>query len=270
MTNKIAKQVEEIDGEIKAKFSSDLYSPEKIIIKKANRQEYFSNLMNFKIFLIKKFCKDKIVLDLCCATGLFLFEIANLIKKGFGLDLSEKFIKFANKLKEERDLQNIELIIGNARKMNFENEKFHLVYCYSSLYVIPRVGEVIEEISRVLKAQGIAILDFGNLLSLNTIVCKAHTEIATPYHLRIKEVKNILKKAKFQIINSYTFQILPLWGGKPRFLRPLLNPIWKNLLEKQIGSKMIDEWICNIPLFKKFAFRHIFVCKKVNNNQVKK
>jgi ubiquinone/menaquinone biosynthesis C-methylase UbiE len=265
MSNKKKTQLKEIDNEIKDKFNSSIYPPEKIILKLSNTHEYFNNLMNFKVSLITRFCKDKTVLDLCCATGEFLFEINNLIKKGFGLDLSERYIEKANKTKIERNLQKMEFNVGNARKLKFENDTFDLIFCYSSLYLIPNVEIVIKEISRVLKTQGVAILDFGNYFSLNTIVCKAHTEIAKPYHLRIKQMKFMLKQAGFIIIDSYAFQILPLWGGKPRWLKPLLHPIWKNLLEKQIGGKMIDEWICNSPIFRAFAFRHIFVCKKINN-----
>jgi len=33
-------------------------------------------------------------------------------------------------------------------------------------------------------------------------------------------------------------------------------------LTREVGGKILDEWISNLPVFKQFAFRHIFVCEK--------
>ncbi|MHA1427547.1 MAG: class I SAM-dependent methyltransferase [Candidatus Helarchaeota archaeon] len=255
----------EIDQDIKAKFESNIYSIETVTGKLTNDKSYFNNLLHFKIALLKKYCRDKVVLDLCCGTGEILFEISNLIKKGYGLDFSEKFIEKANQSKALLKKTNLNFIIGNARNVQFPDRTFDLIFSYSSLYLIPKVAEVINEISRLLQEGGYTILDLGNYYSLNTIVCLTHPTLPKPSHLKLSQIKAIFKKLNLKIVTSFAFQILPFWGSNPKWLKPLLHPLWKSLLEKKIGSRMLDELICEIPLVKRFAFRHIYICQKTND-----
>ncbi len=75
-------------------------------------------------------------------------------------------------------------------------------------------------------------------------------------------MKRLLQAANLSIVDHRAFQILPLWGNRPKWLRPLLHPLWKRTLQKQVRGKMVDQWISNLPMMKNLAFRHIIVCRK--------
>jgi SAM-dependent methyltransferase len=121
---------------------------------------------------------------------------------------------------------------------------------------------VVGEISRVLEPGGIALFDMGNRCSLNEWVGRAHTETAAMCNLRVSEMRRMINEAGLEIVEHHALQILPFWGNKPKWLRPLLKPFWKNLFAKRIAGKMLDQWVCALPGFKHVAFRHFFICRK--------
>jgi ubiquinone/menaquinone biosynthesis C-methylase UbiE len=84
-------------------------------------------------------------------------------------------------------VEEMELLPEPKAKLNRSNSSFDLVYCFSSLYYIPKVGEVIHEVSRVLTFRGKCVVDFGNLYSLNTIVCNAYPDLAHPCHISVRK-----------------------------------------------------------------------------------
>jgi len=245
------------------KFAGKTYRPDAICHSpNAESMGYFDRLLTAKLNIVERYADNADALDLCCATGEHLLALARRCNRGTGLDFSEPYIDKARELCAAAGIHNVSFVLGNARAMQFDDASFDLIYCFSSLYVIPDVGEVINEIARVLRPEGKCVLDMGNLYSLNTIVCKAYPELAHPCHIPVWEMKRLLRKAGLTILEHRAFQILPLWGDRPRWLRPLLKPVWKRVLQKQVRGKMLDEWISNLPILKNFAFRHIFLCQK--------
>jgi len=202
------------------------------------------------------------ILDLCCGSGEHLFYLSQLVNHGIGIDISSQFIQRAKDNQKQLHASNIELILGNVRHLPFSSNMYNVVYSFSSLYHIPAVEQVILEISRVLKTKGICVLDFGNVFSLNTIVCKAYPNLARPYHISVEQMLSIFNKANLSIITHKAFQITPMWSKRPLWLYPLLSDIWVKLMSKKIKGKMLDEWLSNLSLLKYFAFRHVFVCEK--------
>jgi SAM-dependent methyltransferase len=234
-------------------------SPEK---KSTGAIDYFKEIEEIRLQLIKEYGRDKEVLDLCCGVGNHLLRSRCFIKKGIGIDLSRKMIQQALAMKNQARAGNIEFIESNAKQIPFADATFDLVYSFSSLYYIPSVQQVILEAARILRPGSIAILEFGNLHSLNTIVCQSYPELALPFHIKIKEMKRIIRNAGLEIVGLRRFQILPLWGERPVWLKPLLLPFWKRFMQKEIKGKMLDEWLSNMLFFKCFSFRHTIICKK--------
>ncbi len=239
------------------------YSTTQLSFNTLDRVDYFYKMRKKRLELIYLFGKNKKVLEIGCGTGDFLFYSRHWIREGVGLDFLKKAIDEALNKKAAMNANNLTFVTENAKHTSFNDEEFDLIFSYSTLYSIPDVEEVILEIKRLLKKDGIAILDLGNFWSLNTIVNKAHTEIVITYHLKIREIKRLAKKIGI-ICDWKAYQILPLWGGRPNWLKPLLHPIWKNIMQKEIMGRMLDYWISNFPLFKRYAFRQILVCRKEN------
>lgn len=110
---------------------------------------------------------------------------------------------------------------------------------------------------------GVAILEFGLLYSLNTLVCKAYPELATPYHVPLRTIHKMLAYAGLTVEEDRGLQLLPLWGDRPRWLGPFLFPFWKRLLARDVRGHMLDEFVSGLWPLRNFAFRHIIVSRKL-------
>lgn len=254
---------EEIERINRKKYEEDYTFSQVSLNRTLNGTDYFQKMTQIRLELIRKYGYNKKVLDIGCGTGDYLFESKNVISEGVGIDFTKKAIVEAISKKNKMNVKNLEFVNCNAKQIPCEEETFDLIYSFAALYHIPEVEEVILECGRLLRPNSIAILEFGNLYSLNTVVCKAYPEWAIACHIKIKDMKEMIKNTGLEIVEWRAFQILPLWGDRPKWLKPLLHPLWKKILEKEINGRMIDEWICNMPLFKNFAFRQIIICQKV-------
>lgn len=252
-----------VEQETRRKYSGAFYQPA-TAMRRGDQQEsdYFGRVLGRKLSLVERFTSHRRVLDLCCATGEHLFQTPESASLRVGLDFSLPFLRKAKAEIAVRDEGSCALLCGNARRLPFATASFGLVYSFSALYYVPQVGEALAEIARILEPEGVAIIELGNLLSLNTLVCRAHSETAMPCHQRIAEMKRMLRSAPFEILEHHAFQLLPLWGERPKWLKPLLHPFWKRAMERQIAGQMLDEWLCRLPGFRQVAFRHLFACRR--------
>ena len=226
--------------------------------------DYFYKLIQEKIKLVTKYGPYKKVLDVGCGCGDYLFMLSQIFEYGCGIDFSQSAICHAQKIQKQKNISNLDFIASDGNELPFDDNYFDLIYSFSTLYSVPNVRGVIKEISKKITSGGTAIFDLGNLFSLNTIVCKAYLENAIPCHLRISQMKNIIKEAGFGIQEHQAFQIFPLYGRRPWWLKPLLCGTCKKIMQYEVNGKMLDQWISNMPILKNFAFRHIFVCRKIN------
>jgi len=224
--------------------------------------EYFYQLTRARLDLIARHGHRKAVLDICCGTGDYLFESRHFIERGVGIDFSPKMIFAANAKKARINAPHIEFALCNARQIPIEEQSFDLAYSFSSLYHIPWQREVVLEAARILKPNSVAILEFGNLHSINTVVCRAYPELAIPCHITIREMNQAIEDAGLQVLEKKRFQILPLWGDKPRWLRPLLHPFWKRALQSGMRKRTLDELLCSLPVLGGYCFRQVFICRK--------
>lgn len=83
------------------------------------------------------------------------------------------------------------------------------------------------------------------------------------FYTPVFEIQRLCYLNGLKIVEHRAFQLLPLWAGKPRWLWPLLHPVWKRLMSKRLAGRMLDEWISGKPLFRRFAFRQLLVCEKI-------
>jgi ubiquinone/menaquinone biosynthesis C-methylase UbiE len=101
------------------------------------------------------------VLDLGCGSGAFTPFIARTVgEKGkvYALDIQADMLKqLENKLhrSENRDINNIKLIEGNAYELPFDDSSLDLVNMVTVLQEIPDRNKALHEVKRVLKPGGI-------------------------------------------------------------------------------------------------------------------
>ena len=185
-----------------------------------------------------------------------------MIISGVGIDYTDKAIGAANAKRKSLSAVNIEFIKANAMHLPFDNGTFDLVFSFSALSYMPKLEEIIKEVSRVLNKGGRAVLEVGNWRSLNTIACQAHPELPTTCHVRLSALKKWISGSQLAITDWRAFGILPYWGGEPPWLKPLLHERWKIFFQKESQGKMLDEWVSNSFLFKPFAYRQFLFLRK--------
>lgn len=238
------------------------YTPEHLDRQNRPATDYFAKLAALRLRLIHEKYDRGWVLDLCCGSGNDLLPVARFAEQVIGVDFSPELLTVAQQRAAAARRKNVACILGNARAIPVQNESMALVFSFSSLYHIPMVAQVVKECARVLEPGGVAILEFGVLHSLNTLVCRAHPDWGAPCHLPLGTIYQVLAAAHLTVEMDRAFQLLPLWSDRPRWLRPLLHPFWKRLLAQEVGGRMLDEHISNLWPLRHFAFRHILVCRK--------
>ncbi len=226
---------------------------------------YDREMIRLRLELLRRFGSGKIVLDLCCGTGSYLRQEWGQFLNAVGVDFSRKMLEvFKRELGEEMP-SNLLLLEGDARRVPVRSRTMNLVFSFTSLYYVPRVSLAVAEISRVLKPGGVAVFELGNQWSLNTYVSeRAHRRqgIAKPFHVSCPAMVRMIQEANLDLIEHRAFQLLPMWGGGPFWLRPLTDWRWKWLLGLKVGGRMLDERLSSLWPLKFLAFRHLFVCQK--------
>jgi ubiquinone/menaquinone biosynthesis C-methylase UbiE len=254
-----------IEEETRKKYDGGIYQPQTICFRPdpSSPPQWIDGLFAVKAELVARYCGQDVVVDLCCASGehMEIFQ-GHTWRKGLGVDFSRSFLHYAQNEGVGRRNGNMDFLCANARALPLATASVGGLYCLSSLYHVPKVGEVVKEVARVLKPGGGCVLELGNLRSLNTLVCKAHPELAQHQHVPVGAMLAMLKEHGLQVVEWRSFQLLPMWADRPKWLRPLLHPFWCRFLARTIGGKMLDEWVSSLPLLRRLAFRHVFACRK--------
>jgi SAM-dependent methyltransferase len=238
------------------------YTPRNLNLKRFPRGDCFRKLAALRLELIGQACPRGRVLDLCCGSGDYLLPTSCRVEQIIGVDFSPELIAAARRRAARRRRRNSRFCIANARALPLDAGSIALIFCFASLYHIPRADQVVRECYRVLEPDGVALLEFGGLYSLNTIVCRAAPDLAEPCHLPLGAIRRIVTTAGFTVEQERHFQILPLWGDAPRWLRPLLHPGWRRLMAREVRGRLLDEWISSAWPLRHFAFRHVFTCRR--------
>ena len=224
---------------------------------------YTERLVEERLALVRSHALRRgMLLDVCCATGEHLFALADLSDECLGVDFSWPFIERAHREARARNMNHVHFGVADAKALPLLEDSVGTVYSFSALYAIPNVEQVVAEIARVLVPGGRCVLDLSNRSSLNAICIKAYKNLPPTFHLHVSEMTEICERHALKIIEHRRFQLLPLWADKPRWLWPLLHPMWKRIMATRVGGRMLDERVSSLPVLRRFAFRHIIVCEK--------
>jgi SAM-dependent methyltransferase len=256
----VDKRSQDIEAEQQAKYRGAVYQPETISVRpSAQPTEYSPRMLALKLDLIREYCQGDSLLDVGCSTGLQLASLAPGRRLAVGVDFSFPFLAHASKAPHG---DSIRLVCGNARALPLATGSVAGAYSLASLYTIPDVGEVIAEIGRVLRPGGRCVLDMGNENSLNNIVVRAYPELAAPCHVPVASMIRMIRDSGMRVLVHRVFQILPMWGDRPARLKWLMAPAVIKFMTREVGGRMIDEWVSSLPILRRYAFRHVIVCER--------
>jgi SAM-dependent methyltransferase len=229
---------------------------------RATHSGYSQNLLSIKAGLLDQYSASKRLLDIGCADGRHLAEISEGLASGIGVDFSERFIESAKA--NYGHVDNLRFMVADARDIDVPSNTIDVAYSFATLYYVDNISQVYSEISRVLAESGIAILELGNARSLATQISRRpeNRDLAQHSARTIEEHLNALKAANLEILIHKSFQILPMWGNLDGILSLLRRPALDRFMARTVNKRMIDEWISSMPFVRKFAFRHLVVCRK--------
>lgn len=205
--------------------------------------------------LIQERSRGKRILDAGCGFGLHTGVCAEVAKEVVGVDFSQEMLALARG--NGTGCSNISWQEGDLTKLPLPNDSFDGVFSLSTLYHIPNQETALREMARVLKPGGWALFDLGNRFSLNRLLVPLQ-DVKVSY-VSPGKMREMILKAGFRILECRYFQFLPLYGG---WLVPFSGKRSRNFFAKTYKGKTVDERLSSLPLLRRFAFRHLFICTK--------
>jgi 2-polyprenyl-3-methyl-5-hydroxy-6-metoxy-1,4-benzoquinol methylase len=148
------------------------------------------------------------VLDLGCATGTIVNEIAKDVKEIHGIDISSKMIKIAEEKASKRVIKNAHFKQATIFDERYKEESFDVVLAFNVLHLFKNTQEVIQRINELLKKGGLFISSTVCLAEKNTFLAfffSLLTKIKiVPYvkFFKIMELKDFIVNENFEIIET--------------------------------------------------------------------
>ena len=98
------------------------------------------------------------VLEVGYGSGVLLKTLASLSKELCGVDFHSNISPVEEMMRREGF--RAQLCQGDVRKLDFPDNSFDAVFCYSTLEHIPETNQAVSELARILKPDGTAIIGF--------------------------------------------------------------------------------------------------------------
>jgi ubiquinone/menaquinone biosynthesis C-methylase UbiE len=226
------------------------------------RDPYDRELARLLHEMLREHCAGQVVADLGCGSGDYLFPAAATARRAIGIDFSWRRLRILADRAPPGGAPGA-VLQANIRSLPLRDSSLDVAFSLNTLHTVPDVHEAIGEIARVLRRGGVAILEFGNFWSLHTVVFYRPNAPGIRYfHIGVRTMRRLLREAGLDVVRWRSFQLLPLVGGGPRWLRPLTARRWRWLFRRRLGSRMLDEIVSSAPPCRPFAFRHVVLCEK--------
>jgi len=121
---------------------------------------------------------DFIAADLGCGSGFFTVPLANRVKKVYGIDVQKEMLEFLERKIKRLKINNIMLLLSEENEIPLDHESVDLLVSVNTLHEFNDKERIIEEIHRVLKQRGRALIaDFK----------KENTDFGPPVAVRVSE-----------------------------------------------------------------------------------
>ncbi len=152
--------------------------------------------------VVKDIVDGKDVLDLACGEGYGSYFLSGHAKSVIGIDISAESIAHANS--EYRSL-NLNYLQGDATNLSLQNQSFDVVVSFETIEHLAEQNEMLAEIKRVLRPNGILIIS-----SPNRPVYSEENAFHNEFHVKeldFNEFDELLRK-QFNSVNYYGQRLL--------------------------------------------------------------
>jgi ubiquinone/menaquinone biosynthesis C-methylase UbiE len=133
------------------------------------------------------------VLDVGCGVGSILELVLERGHAAYGLDITVDMVKRACEVSEKYCSDGSLLLAGDVHDLPFSDKSFDVVLCIGVLQFLPGDRAVLQEINRVVKTGGIAIVSVPNLIRINNILDPYYLFYMAPRFVKHK-LKRLRKK----------------------------------------------------------------------------
>jgi len=188
-----------------------------------HKNPYTEHIRSLEKKLLRKFAHGRI-LDIGCGTGFHLEFLEKMNKEMenkskdkqknelYGIDVSDEMLKIASK-----KLKNSALMSASAEKLPFPDERFDTVLCVFMVLNMCDYEKVMQEIYRVLKHGGYAILSIASIWdNYGKLQKKVRIEKQNLYLrlFRKSEIEGLFAKNRLRVLyfNSAFRSLKPKWG----------------------------------------------------------
>jgi ubiquinone/menaquinone biosynthesis C-methylase UbiE len=160
-----------------------------------DKLDYLPRIVHFSQYSGKK------VLEIGCGVGLDLLRFAKGGAIVTGIDLAETSIDLAKKNFRINNVEG-ELKVMNGEELDYPENSFDVVYAHGVIQYTTDSQKMIDEINRVLKPGGEAIMMVYNSFSWLNFLTKVfgvkieHQDAPVIRKFTVKEFKNMLRKFK--------------------------------------------------------------------------
>ncbi|MDD2501568.1 MAG: class I SAM-dependent methyltransferase [Geobacter sp.] len=198
------------------------------------KQSYYERRYHLQLRNIKRFVPGGRLLDIGCNIGLFLSCART---EGFdveGIEFNKESAAFGSK--------HFDLLIHTRSldEINYPDQTFDVITMYDVLEHIPDLHEILAAVSRILKPDGVLVVQSPNIDSLMARLTGSAWNWLTPpdhlYHFTPPTMQRLLSDQGFNVIECSTWEpakefssnLIAAWherGYIPKLLRSLLRDL---------------------------------------------
>ena len=205
------------------------------------------------------------VLDLCCGTGSYLLPELASFRSAVALDFSSTMLDGLRARLDGPPPETLTIVEADAAAMPLPDDSIDFAWAWTSLYYVPDLGAVLDELRRVLRPGGRAAFELGNRWSVNTLVSNVqHRDSgwAKPEYVPYPRLRTLVEE-RFAVEEWRSFQLINSYGTPRKLLplAPLTSMRWKPLLGRVAGGRTLDERIASAGPLRRLAFRHVVVVR---------
>jgi ubiquinone biosynthesis O-methyltransferase len=129
----------------------------------AKGKEWMENFRPELVWRLMGDVEGKKVLDVGCQYGVFSFYLGEKGASVTGMDISKRWIERCQREAAEKyPDKEFHFLAGDAQELPFDDESFDAVLCSEVIEHVEHPGNVLSEINRVLKPEGVFVLSTPN------------------------------------------------------------------------------------------------------------
>ena len=217
-----------------------------------------------KYDLVLKYLKpNENVLDIGCANGIYMRLLAERCRRITGVDINDAMLDIARRTLADDGINNASLEKRGATDLGFADASFDLVYAFSTLTLVPDINAALQEMCRVLRPGGYALVDIPGQWNLShvywNLYFRRHGHFGQ-HAFRYSECVARLESLGLTVIESHALGLLDQW----RYI-PGLH--WCKWLDRHLHASLQDDLdyrASNLPLFFPLANRWYLACRKTS------